>query len=69
MYNTPPVPPSRRIVILMKANGINRKDRTLKGKTLVVNDEASIRELFSTVFTEADYEVIAAKAGKSATTN
>jgi DNA-binding NtrC family response regulator len=36
---------------------------------LVVDDEASIRELFSTVFTEADYEVIAAEGGKSATTN
>lgn len=47
----------------------NRKDRTLKGKTLVVNDEASIRELFSTVFTEADHEVIAAEGGKRATTN
>jgi len=41
----------------------------LKGKTLVVDDEASIRELFSNVFTAADYEVIAAEAGKSATTN
>lgn len=41
----------------------------MKGKTLVVDDEASIRELFSNVFTAADYEVIAAEAGKSATTN
>jgi DNA-binding response OmpR family regulator len=33
----------------------------LKGKILVVDDEASIRELFSAVFTEADYEVITAE--------
>jgi DNA-binding response OmpR family regulator len=38
----------------------------LKGKILVVDDEASIRELFSTVFTEADYEVIAAESGTQA---
>ena len=36
---------------------------------LVVDDEASIRELFFTVFTEADHEVIAAEGGKSTTTN
>jgi DNA-binding response OmpR family regulator len=38
----------------------------LKGKILVVDDEASIRELFSAVFTEADYEVIAAEGGAEA---
>ena len=38
----------------------------MKGKILVVDDEASIRELFSTVFTEADYEVIAAEGGTQA---
>ena len=35
----------------------------MKGKILVVDDDASIRELFSTVFTEAEYEVIAAEGG------
>jgi DNA-binding response OmpR family regulator len=38
----------------------------LKGKILVVDDEASIRELFSAVFTEADYEVIDAEGGTQA---
>jgi DNA-binding response OmpR family regulator len=38
----------------------------LKGKILVVDDEASIRELFSAVFIEADYEVIAAEGGTQA---
>jgi DNA-binding response OmpR family regulator len=38
----------------------------LKGKILVVDDEASIRELFSAVFIEADYEVIAAEGGEQA---
>jgi DNA-binding response OmpR family regulator len=38
----------------------------VKGKILVVDDEASIRELFSAVFIEADYEVIAAEGGEQA---
>jgi DNA-binding response OmpR family regulator len=38
----------------------------VKGKILVVDDEASIRELFSDVFTEAEYEVFAAEGGKEA---
>jgi DNA-binding response OmpR family regulator len=38
----------------------------LKGKILVVDDEASIRELFTTVFTEADYEMITAEGGTEA---
>jgi CheY-like chemotaxis protein len=38
----------------------------VKGKILVVDDEASIRELFSAVFIEADYEVIAAEGGTEA---
>ena len=38
----------------------------MKGKILVVDDEASIRELFTTVFTEADYEVIVAEGGTEA---
>jgi len=38
----------------------------LKGKILVVDDETSIRELFSVVFTEADYEVIVAEGGTEA---
>jgi len=38
----------------------------LKGKILVVDDEASVRELFSAVFIEADYEVITAEGGAEA---
>ena len=38
----------------------------MKGKILVVDDEASVRELFSDVFTEAEYEVFAAEGGKEA---
>ena len=38
----------------------------MKGKILVVDDEASVRELFSAVFADEDYEVIAAEDGKSA---
>ena len=38
----------------------------MKGKILVVDDEASIRELFTTVFMEADYEVITAEGGTEA---
>lgn len=39
---------------------------TLKGKILVVDDEASVRELFDAVFTQAGYEVITAEGGKEA---
>ncbi len=38
----------------------------MKGKILVVDDEASVRELFSGVFGEEDYEVIAAETGDQA---
>jgi len=38
----------------------------LKGKILVVDDEASVRELFSGVFVEEDYEVVAAEDGNQA---
>jgi len=38
----------------------------LNGKILVVDDEASVRELFSGVFGEEDYEVIAAETGDQA---
>ena len=38
----------------------------MKGKILVVDDEASVRELFSGVFAEEDYEVIAAEDGSQA---
>lgn len=38
----------------------------MKGKILVVDDEASVRELFSGVFVEEDYEVIAAETGDQA---
>ena len=38
----------------------------MKGKILVVDDEASVRELFSDVFTEADYKVITAEGGAEA---
>lgn len=38
----------------------------MKGKILVVDDEASVRELFSGVFAEEDYEVIAAEDGNQA---
>jgi len=38
----------------------------LKGKILIVDDEASVRELFSGVFTDEDYEVIAAEDGSQA---
>lgn len=37
-----------------------------KGKILVVDDEASVRELFDSVFTEAGYEVFPAEGGKEA---
>jgi len=38
----------------------------VKGKILVVDDEASVRELFDSVFTGADYEVISAATGTEA---
>ena len=38
----------------------------MKAKILVVDDEASVRELFSGVFAEEDYEVIAAEDGNQA---
>jgi DNA-binding response OmpR family regulator len=38
----------------------------LKGKILIVDDEASVRELFSGVFTDENYEVIAAEDGGQA---
>ncbi len=38
----------------------------MKGKILIVDDEASVRELFSGVFAEEDYEVIAAEDGNQA---
>lgn len=38
----------------------------MKGKILVVDDEASVRELFSSVFIEAGYELITAEGGADA---
>jgi DNA-binding response OmpR family regulator len=38
----------------------------LKGKILVVDDEASVRELLDDVFTDAGYEVMPAQDGKEA---
>lgn len=38
----------------------------MKGKILVVDDEASVRELFSAVFIEAGYELITADGGTEA---
>jgi DNA-binding response OmpR family regulator len=38
----------------------------LKGKILIVDDEASVRELFSSVFADENYEVIAAEDGHQA---
>jgi DNA-binding response OmpR family regulator len=37
-----------------------------KRKVLVVDDEASVRDLFDSAFTEAGYEVILAEEGKEA---
>lgn len=37
-----------------------------KGKILIVDDEASVRDLFNEVFTGAGYEVIMAEGGKEA---
>jgi DNA-binding response OmpR family regulator len=39
-----------------------------KGKILVVDDEASIRDLFDVIFTEAGYEVLLAEGGNDALT-
>jgi DNA-binding response OmpR family regulator len=39
---------------------------TVKGKILIVDDEASVRELFSGVFTDDNYQVIAAEDGHQA---
>lgn len=38
----------------------------MKGKILIVDDEESVRELFSGVFTDEDYEVIEAENGEQA---
>ena len=38
----------------------------MKGTILVVDDEASVRDLFSGVFADEDYEVIAAEDGNQA---
>jgi len=38
----------------------------LKGKILIVDDESSVRELFSGVFADENYEVIAAENGNQA---
>jgi DNA-binding response OmpR family regulator len=38
----------------------------LKGKILIVDDEESVRELFSGVFTDENYEVIQAENGQQA---
>jgi len=38
----------------------------LKGKILIIDDETSVRELFTGVFTDEDYEVIATEDGNRA---
>lgn len=38
----------------------------MKGKILIVDDEASVRELFASVFTDEGYEVVAAEDGNTA---
>ena len=38
----------------------------MKGKILIVDDETSVRELFTGVFTDEDYEVITAEDGNQA---
>lgn len=40
----------------------------MKGKILIVDDEESIRELFSGIFTDEGYEVAAAEDGNTALT-
>lgn len=38
----------------------------MKGKILIVDDEESVRELFSGVFTDDGYEILSAENGKQA---
>ena len=38
----------------------------MKGKILVIDDETSVRELFTGVFTDEDYEVVATEDGNLA---
>jgi len=38
----------------------------LKGKILIIDDETSVRELFTGVFTDEDYEVVATEDGNLA---
>ena len=38
----------------------------MKGKILIIDDETSVRELFTGVFTDEDYEVIATEDGNRA---
>ena len=38
----------------------------MKGKILIIDDETSVRELFTGVFTDEDYEVIATEDGNQA---
>ncbi|HNZ11736.1 MAG TPA: response regulator [Smithellaceae bacterium] len=38
----------------------------MKGKILIIDDETSVRELFTGVFTDEDYEVIATEDGNLA---
>jgi PleD family two-component response regulator len=47
-------------------SAIVRDDMALKGKILVVDDEASVRDLLDSVFTEAGHEVVPAEGGKQA---
>jgi DNA-binding response OmpR family regulator len=43
-----------------------RSGKALKGKILIVDDEASVRELFAGVFGDEGYEVISAEDGNAA---
>src|SRR5690606_893001 len=43
-----------------------RSQTPLKGKILIIDDETSVRELFTGVFTDEDYEVIATEDGNRA---
>ena len=38
----------------------------MKGKILIIDDETSVRELFTGVFTDEDYEVVATEDGNLA---
>ena len=38
----------------------------MKGKILIIDDETSVRELFTGVFTDEDYEVVATEDGNQA---